>query len=376
MTTPKKQTDKINLAHLTEKIVDNIDIVLNSLGIPDYNTYTNRVTFPCPIHGGDNPEGCCIFTDGTDKVGNWVCWTHACHEDNNSLIEFIRLVLSDKKETSFSDAIKWCQQLLNCDIKDLSDLENLDFIRLNRKANAKKVKLVGTKTREEIRKFLDIPAKYYIDGLIEQGKIPYSKEILDKYDIGLCRVKKSSMYLRVVSPVYDDNFRFLGCCGRTTQPKCDKCGYYHYSNRNCPSNDIEKIWGAKWRNSKGRFAGYTFYNSWYAIPHIFKTGTLILTEGCGDVWRLEESGIHIGLGMFKTVTAPGQDEILKKYPISNIIIANDGDKAGKKGSKKLLEKYSRYYNVYEVDLEGDIGDSSVEQVKDIFYPLLDKLGAR
>ena len=25
----------------------------------DYVEHENRYSFPCPIHGGDNPEGCC-----------------------------------------------------------------------------------------------------------------------------------------------------------------------------------------------------------------------------------------------------------------------------------------------------------------------------
>ena len=47
----------------------------------DYIEYPNRLAFACPIHGGDNPEGCSIFTDGVSSKGNWNCWTANCHED-------------------------------------------------------------------------------------------------------------------------------------------------------------------------------------------------------------------------------------------------------------------------------------------------------
>lgn len=367
----KKTTtnQKIDLVDLTEKIVDNLEIVLNALGLCDYNVYNTRFTFPCPIHCGDNPEGCCIFTEGDEKVGNWVCWTHGCHEENNSLLEFIRLNLSTTHEASFSETIAWCIKLLNCDVNNIGNIQCHDFIKLNRKMSSRSIELAGTHTRDHIRKYLDIPAEFYLD----RGFTP---EILDKYDVGLCRVPRNKMYLRVVSPVYDDNYRFLGGCGRTIQPQCSKCKYYHYPNRRCPENELERMWGSKWLNSSGQFAGHTFYNSWFAIPHIFKSGAAILVEGCGDVWRLEEADIHLGLGMFKTRTTESQDEILKRYPISHLILATDGDKAGIEGKESLIEKYSRYYNIHEVNLSGDVADMCVEETKDVFYPILDKIGAR
>jgi len=181
------------------------------------------------------------------------------------------------------------------------------------------------------------------------------------------------MFLRVVVPVYDDNFKFVGCCGRTIQPECEKCGYYHFENRKCPENKIEKLWGSKWRNF-GDFSGCVLYNHWYAVPHIYKTQTAILVEGAGNVWRMEEANIHIGLGMFKTVTSPGQEHALKKLPISNLIIATDNDKAGHEGREKLIKKFSDSYNIYEAHFETDVGGASIEETKDIFNPIFRKIG--
>jgi len=371
LATKKTKTSKIDLVDITEKLVDNLEIVMNALGIPDYNNYGRRITFPCPIHCGDNPEGCCIFTDGEEKVGNWVCWTNNCHECNDSLLEFIRLNLSNGKEATFSEAISWSLKVLSCDIETLADVKSNDFIKLNRKMATKTVELKGTHSREHIRKYLDIPAQYYLEK--ENGFLP---QTLDRYDVGLCRVPRNKMYLRVVSPVYDDNYRFVGCCGRTTQPECPKCGYYHYENRKCPENNLERLWGQKWLNSTGEFAGNTFYNSWFAVPHVIRNGVAILVEGCGDIWRLEEADIKIGLGMFTTRTSEGQDIILKRLPISNLIIATDGDDAGKEGRDILINKYERYCNIYPVELSGDIADMDVEETKDTFYPILNRLGVK
>lgn len=348
----------LNLDDLTYKLVENIENVLNNLGITVYNRYNNRIAMPCPIHGGDNDEGCTIFLKpkhGTNIVGNWRCWTHGCQEGNNTLLGFIQQVLSEDEPVSFGETISWA----------LKYVDSVSHGQPQRTYEEYKIK--GTKSREEVRKFLDIPAKYYI----ERG---YKPEILDKYDIGLCRQKGKPMFLRVVSPVYDDNFKFVGCCGRTIQPRCSKCKLYHFENRPCPTNRIEKKWARKWMNSSGPWASHFLYNQWYATPHIYKTGTIILVEGSGDVWRAEENGIHFSLGMMKTLTTHAQDQVIKNMPVSNIIIATDNGDAGISGRERLIEKFSENYNIYNAYFEDDLGVATKEEVKDIFGPIFSKIG--
>lgn len=348
----------LNLDDLTEKLVENIENVLKNLGICEYNRYPNRVAFACPVHGGDNEEACTIFLKpkhGTNIVGNWRCWTHGCQNDNNNLLGFIQAVLSENEPVSFSETISWC-------------LKHVDKVATGTTTRQiEEYHLVGTKSRAEVRKELDIPAKYYLDR--------YSPEILDKYDVGLCKSKGKQMFLRAVAPVYDDNFKFVGCCGRTIQPKCKKCKLYHFQNRPCPENKIEKRWARKWLNSSGQWASYIFYNQCYATPHIYKTGTVILTEGAGDIWRLEEAGIHIGLGLMKTMTTGYQDSILNKMPISNIILATDNDSAGLDGRKVMRDKFTQY-NIHEANFDGDLGDLSVEEINDVFGQIFKKIGIK
>lgn len=368
----------IDLDDLTRNLVENIENVLNLLGIEEYNVYPNRIAFPCPIHGGDNPEGCSIFTDGEKTLGNWVCWTHACHQKTfessggmesigRDIFGFIRGVLSKTDiPRPYSSAIAWSIKALKSEVKPLNR-----FSVPQKKIVKKKelVKIVGTVGRDTIRSYLQIPCNYYLN-----TKYPYSKEILDKYDIGLSNIPRSKMYLRAVTPVYDDNFKFVGACGRNTQPKCEKCNMYHFANRPCPTNKIEKKWARKWINSTGIWASNVLYNTWYAIPHIYKNGTVILVEGSGDVWRLEESGIHIALGMFKTCLTPQQVQIIKSMPISNVIIATDNDEAGREGGEKVANNLKEHFNIYKVTPDSDWGASKPEEIWDKFSPVFRKIG--
>ena len=67
----------------------------------EYEEHPNRLSFACPIHGGDNPMGCSIFTDGNTSKGNWACWTQHCEEDySKSLFGFVRGALANKLRTS------------------------------------------------------------------------------------------------------------------------------------------------------------------------------------------------------------------------------------------------------------------------------------
>ncbi len=69
----------------------------------DFIEYPNRYAFACPIHGGDNPEGCSIFTDGTSSKGNWQCWTHHCEEEyTNNLFGFVRGMVSEQRSKKIS----------------------------------------------------------------------------------------------------------------------------------------------------------------------------------------------------------------------------------------------------------------------------------
>ena len=95
----------------------------------DYIEYPNRFAFACPIHGGDNTEGCTIFTDGNTAKGNWNCWTNHCEEEfSRNLFGFIRGVLSNKRASTVSivDTINFCLEFLDLDISELDLLQDVE----------------------------------------------------------------------------------------------------------------------------------------------------------------------------------------------------------------------------------------------------------
>ena len=354
-----------------EKISEHLEDILDYFDIK-YKKYNKRYSFACPIHGGNKKDGVSLFKADNRYCGNWVCWTNHCEKiHGKSTINFIKgcffSIKGEKKE--FNEIKEWLEQLIgeNLDIDSPPDWKiKRDSIILSECINQKNKLHVGI-PKNLVRSRLQIPSNYFL----QRG---FSKEILDKYDVGLCLDTNKQMYERVVVPVYNDNGTdMVGCVGRTTCPKCFICNSYHSPHNKCPSSSYDEYRSAKWINSKGFNSEHYLYNFWYAKEYINLYKTVILVEGQGDIWRLEESDIHCGLGLFGTSLTPYQKIKLEKTGATNIIIATDNDPPGIEAKYLISEQLQRYYNIIPISLPAkDLGDLSTDTVKSIFEPILSK----
>jgi 5S rRNA maturation endonuclease (ribonuclease M5) len=346
-------------------IVDNIETILHYFGI-EYREGKNRIIMPCPVHGSDNDSSLCLFTDGNTSVGNFVCWTSHCeHTIGRGSVNLIKYLLDEKhkKSNSWVDVSNFIKSITGKELGTISE-EERDRKKFTKFVTKKQDTFTPTISRNQVRLNLKIPSDYYIS----RG---YSKEILSRYDIGLCGKKQDEMFMRTVVPVYNDEFKLIGRLGRSLFSQCCICNKYHAENRMCPTNRIEDMWAAKWRNSLGFNTGDYFYNLWYAKNHIQNSQSVILVEGCGDVLRLEEAGIKISLGLFGLELTERKLEILNRLGIMNVHLALDSDGAGQEATTKIYDKISKYFNVSVIEIgKKDIGDTSIPDVKNMFKELI------
>lgn len=350
---------------LNDKILQNIEDILREFDI-EHVKYGNRISFTCPVHGSDNNESATIYTNSS-YVSTWYCWTNHCEEKcGKDMIGFMSGLL----KTDRSGVIRWCHNRFGGHYEIKSNPEKRDnqsFVTTtNILTKQRNTESFGV-PRYDVRKSLSIPAQYFIG----RG---FTKEVLDKYDVGFCENRARSMYNRVIVPIYNDDHKYMvGCMGRTVYPKCIVCNMFHNISSPCPTNKDEKRNCSKWKHSGGFNAGSYFYNYWYAKPIIESGGIAILVEGQGDIWRLEEAGIHCGLGMFGTFLTDERKILLTESGAQSVIIATDSDDAGKEARKKLEEYLPRFYNVYSVDIKSkDVGDMSTDDVKKLFMPILER----
>lgn len=362
-----------DLELISMEILNQITEILSDFDI-EYTEYNNRISMPCPIHGGDNPNGLSILLE---DVGNWQCFTHLCHETyDSSILGFIQALLSTQynREVTRREAIEWSARFVGIEAtsketyQDKKDKTN--FMNLYKYVTTKKNFTSEFVPRNVVRKSLKIPAPQMLGN--------YSQAILLEYDVGLCNNPTKSMFNRVVVPFYNETGEYmLGCSGRSIFPLCDQCKKYHLPGTRCPMTKIEKQNSVKWKNS-GKFnAELYLYNYWKARQHIQENGMAILVEGPGDVWRLEEAGIHYSLALLGTKFTDSQREILEQSNILHLIIATDNDEAGQKSRSTIERKCNRLFNIHHIYLEkNDIGDMTVSEVQEKFEPFLEEVKAR
>ena len=380
MTSPSHNTykykDQAKLNALTDLVVNNIDKIYSYFDTEP--SYKNNILIksPCFIHGGDNPTALNLYYNADIRV-HYKCRTHQCEDIfGSSLISLVRGGLSrvkynwkteGDKEASFNETVEF---LLNI------TQQNFGHIKSDEKSNsADKLKFASlinnfttpdiTKTKFDIdtyRKKVEIPATYYL----QRG---YSIEVLDKYDVGTCKRPKKELYQRAVVPIYDESGEYiLGFSGRSVHPECSQCKHYHDPAKKCH-------FFPKWKHTKGFKKENCLYNYWYAKQHIAKTGVVVLVESPGNVWRLEEAGIHNSVAIFGAHLSQNQKNIIDTSGALSIVGLLDNDEAGKKGAKKIYEQCSKMYRLYFPKLKtNDIGDMNVDVVTSDIKPLISKLG--
>ena len=366
------------MAAMGEELVERIDELFDVLGVT-LRREKRKYVGCCPVHGGDRDNALNLFYEGNSMVGNWKCRSHSCHERfKPTIVGFIRGVLSNRELNwespgdemySFHDTIKFITGFLGSDLDKFSvDLSKVEKSRSGDHTNrfyAKKQNIKNKIPRATVRKFIVEPT-YYIDR-------NYSKKILDKYDVSFCNNPKKPMYKRCVTPIYDDDHKFMvGCTGRSIFEKCGDCGGFHDPNRPCPLPDEVRRY-SKWKHSYQFAAEEWLYNYWYAKRYILETKCAVLVESPGNVWRLEEAGIHNSLGLFGIALNDGQLDSLNRCGAMNILLALDNDDAGSLGAEPIIEELSNLYNVEVLDISGaDIGDMTPEQVKKDLLPQIER----
>lgn len=363
----KKYFDLDLINELSDTACNDPERLMNELNI-NAKLQGKKYAGPCPVHDGDNPSAFNFYHDGETVRGVWKCRTHECHlKWKRNLCGLIQGIKSKElgRKFSWKEVVEWLirfnglNSINQVKLPNASILQRRKSTRIIHRLNIAPVQKQQGWTREWVRKQLEIPSKYYLDR-------NYSKEVLDRYDIGLYPSQH-----RVSIPVYDDNFQFcVGFAARSIFNKCEKCGLYHEPNASCPRRE-ETANFTKWRNSKDFDTGNYLYNYWFAREHILRTGVAILVEGPGDVLRLEQNNIRIGLGLFGVELTEQQRVILDKSGALSLIILLDNDEAGRNAAKILWEKLHRSYRLFFPTISsGDVGELHSDQITHDIEPYI------
>ena len=374
-------TDYATKENLKSLLCENLEAILDDLEV-DYRFNSKMYVGCCPVHGGDNETAFNLYQcdEEDESMGYWVCRTHHCEKKRGhdgkllygaNIIGLIKGILSNRlgRTARFKETIDYAVKFLG--YESLSQISKHQTKSIERRKYASSMKRLSLKpkqetsgwSREELRSKIEVPCKYYID----RG---YSPTVLDKYDVGLYNKLN-----RVVVPVYDDGYKYVaGFLGRSIFPQCSKCNRWHDEQHKCPdtSKGMNMKHTSKWINGSFKSSNY-LYNYWFALKNIQKTSTAILVEGAGDVWRLEENGVHIGLGLFGTEMTDAQRVLLDRSGALSIIVLLDADTAGQEGIAKLKSQLGRQYRMFFPKIKDDVGSLNSDEITSDIKPIIDKV---
>jgi 5S rRNA maturation endonuclease (ribonuclease M5) len=377
----KKQTfrsySQYQLKKLSDTICDDIEHLLSALSINEYKMLDKMIVMQCPIHGGDNNSAFNLYHTGDTYRGNWKCRTHGCESVfKSSILGFIRGCLSHQngwsqngdEVVSFADALEFAIKFTKTDPNKYKqskiEQERHNFVKNISSLNANSINTnVKYVSKNVIRKNLHIPSEYFVS----RG---FSPDILDKYDVGDCKDNKKEMSNRAVVPIYDHEYKgMVGCTGRSIYDKCNICKSYHKIDQ-CPSE--HEMWiNSKWRHNKDFKTQEHLYNMWFAKEFIQSTRTAIIVESPGNVWRLEEAGVHNSVAIFGTNLSIKQKMLLDMSGAMTIITMMDNDPPGQEAAKTIIEKCNKTYNTKNVIVpKNDIAEMTVEQIQLHILPQL------
>lgn len=374
------------LNQLSYTVCTKLDDLLDHFNIKESCKKAQRFYVgPCPVHGGDKGNAFNLYHSG-QIIGNWKCYTHQCHQHfQPTIIGFTRGLLSHRhygwkspressKEYGFSDTIKFLTDFTNCKLSDIKPNfeyeEKQRFVRQMESIYLKDGDYQQNLCLDPklVLSSLKIPAEYFI---YEN----YSKEVLCRYDVGLCDSPGKEMFMRAVVPIYnDDHTKIIGCTGRSIfKNACVLCDSWHAPSTPCP-DDKNKWKYSKWRHNYGFKSTEALYNYWFAAPHIRKDGIAIIVESPGNVWRLEEAGIPYSVGIFGSKLSETQKIILDKSGAMSLIVLTDPDKAGTLAEEDIIARCKNSYNIYTPKFySDDIGATPISVLQDKLQPLIDKI---
>lgn len=348
--TTNTEKPKLDISAINILIAKNIEEIYNKLNI-EYVSHQNRVSISCPYHSGNKNTSFNLFRD----YGNVVCWTRHCEVNHG---KWGLNLLSFLLKMNINDTIKWLESFLkvstDCLVVNSSNYSFNNIVRLLCKTN-KQNSIID---RSYVKNSLKIPSIRFLN----RG---FSEKVLIEHDVGFCDKVGTEMYLRDTVPVYNEDNCLIGALGRTIYKKCIICEKFHPQNRMCPAIDsVGNRLSSKWINSKGFSTGNYLYNWNMAKKIANDSGTLIITEGCGDCFRLIDAGFENCVSLFGCRMTDEQKILIESSKIKNLILCLDNDEAGKNGTESIAKELSRYYNIKIVVPElHDFGDMTINDIK-------------
>lgn len=291
-----------------------IEGLLNYYGI-SYKEMGNDFVFRCPFHKEKIPS---FFLD--KEKGIFQCW--GCGKKGN-LVTFVKEIENVPAPSAFRRLLEFgiILEEKNSQVKD-EWFESSDS-SINK--GSQKIRQIMKFARRDnaIQELLS--SDYW-------GAMKFPPQIVSAFELGFIDDN-------VFIPIRDEKGTLVSFALRKTNEDSEKPKYYV---------------------CKGTRKKTIIYN----LYRVQKETVVLAVEGYSDVWRAYQYGIKNCIAFLTCNVSDAQIQLLAKY-FYNVVIAFDGDEAGKKGAEQFVSKVKNIMNVQKIELPlgKDVGSLSNDEFK-------------
>jgi DNA primase len=301
--------------------------VLDHCGVLDtFKRSGNRLSGPCPIHGGSNPTQFRVETDRNI----WKCFSECKHGGN--VLDFI----AKKEDISIHDAALKACEWFNIPIaevkagngaKDEPD-EPGEIPGQQAKAPPKSPSKPGGAPKPD-DKAPNPPLKFRLENLHHENphlmeKRGLTLETITDFGLGFFKGEKALMVGRVVIPIQNPKGEVVAYAGRWPGDPPDK----DTPKYKLPPNFKKSL---------------ELFNADRALKEP-PDKPLVVVEGFFDAIKLHQNGWRKVVALMGSDLSATQEELIRRHtnPGSRVIVMLDEDDAGRAGRENIALRLSRF----------------------------------
>jgi hypothetical protein len=273
----------------------------------------------CPVHGGSGRTAFRLYPSGV-----WRCFSHQCHDRvGGDVLGLIRGLLTarDGKDPGFPGALRWAEGLLGPLPKTVVDAAEAGRFAaaIGKLTAAPRPQLKVFNTRDLIAR-LTIPSPYFL----ARG---YPGHVLSEFLVG--EPKEDSpgpLRGRAIAPLFDPLGQVVGFSGRYRGHPPDGIPKWLHQPKGLLRNDLMYGWDS-------------------AEEAIRDSCSVVLVEGCPDVWAWRAHGVRNVVGLCGVALSDAQQVLLERSGAEEILLAHDADPAGDEAAVELTARLAPIFRV-------------------------------